>query len=278
MNPVYEKIQSCFQSLSRQADFHPRAAIVLGSGLGDFAKQIRIEHIVDYQKIEGFPISTVAGHEGKFIFGKLENVPVVCMQGRIHYYEGYEISDVVLPIRLMHLMGARILFLTNAAGGMGSGFEPGDLMLIEDQIACFVPSPLRGENIGQLGGRFPDMSEIYDLKLRKMIADTAKELQIPLRQGIYVQMPGPQYETPAEVRMCRMLGAGAVGMSTAVEAIAAVHAGMKVAGISCITNLAAGMSEQKLSHEEVRERALEAEPKFRHLLSEAVRRAGGMDL
>ena len=196
------------------------------------------------------------------------------MQGRVHYYEGYSMEDVVLTVRLMKMMGAEILFLTNAAGGVNFDFRAGDFMMITDQISNFVPSPLIGSNIDRLGLRFPDMSEIYNRRLCSIIRDTAKDLQIPLKEGTYVQLTGPNFETPAEVRMCRLLGGDAVGMSTACEAIAANHMGMKICGISCITNLGCGMMDQPLSHEEVKETADRVAPLFKKLITEAVTRLG----
>ena len=215
-------------------------------------------------------MSTVPGHKGRFLFGYVENVPVVIMQGRVHYYEGYSMTDVVLPVRLMKLMGAEVLFLTNASGGVNYEFSAGDFMLIKDQIADFVPSPLIGENIEELGPRFCDMSEVYDKDLRKIIKDTAKKLDIPLKEGIYIQLTGPNFETPAEVRMCRILGADAVGMSTACEGIAANHMGMKICGISCISNLACGMTEEPLSHEEVQATADRVAPLFKKLITASI--------
>ena len=250
MNPAEEKLKQCEKSLRQRIDFVPQAALVLGSGLGGYAEKLRVVQTLDYSQIEGFPVSTVSGHKGRFLFGYAGEVPVVCMQGRVHYYEGYPMSDVVLPIRLMGKMGAKVLLLTNAAGGIKEGMHAGDLMMITGQIASFVPSPLIGANIGELGERFPDMSQIYDKKLQEIIRQAAQNRQLPLWEGTYLQMSGPQYETPQEVQMCRLLGADAVGMSTACEAVAAHHMGMRVAGISCISNLAAGISSQPLSHVE----------------------------
>ena len=270
MSDLYQKLETCLASVRKKTDFKPEVALILGSGLGDYADEIQIETTIDYTEIEGFPTSTVAGHKGRFVFGYVKNVPVVIMQGRVHYYEGYSMTDVVLPVRLMKLMGAEVLFLTNASGGVNHEFSAGDFMLIQDQIADFVPSPLIGANIEELGPRFCDMSEVYDKKLREIIKDTAKELGIPLKEGVYIQLTGPNFETPAEVRMCRILGADAVGMSTACEGIAANHMGMKICGISCISNLACGMTEEPLSHEEVQATADRVAPLFKKLITASI--------
>jgi purine-nucleoside phosphorylase len=272
MNPIYEKLQKCLESVRAKTDFVPKVAIVLGSGLGDYANDIKVECEIDYHDIEGFPVSTVPGHAGKFIFGYVGEVPVVCMKGRVHYYEGYPISDVVLPTRLMKLMGAQILFLTNASGGLNTTFCAGDFMMLTDHIACFAPNPLIGANIDELGTRFPDMSHVYDKDLRDIIESTAKENNIKLQKGVYAQLTGPSFESPAEIRMLRTLGVDAVGMSTVVEAIAANHMGMKICCISCVCNLAAGMTDNPLTHEEVQAAANEAAPKFKKLLTESVKK------
>ena len=272
MDKVYEKLLGCYECVRQKTDFIPKVAIVLGSGLGDYAKQIKVVTEIEYSDIQGFPVSTVPGHAGKFIFGYVGNVPVVCMKGRVHYYEGYEISDVVLPARLMKLMGAEILFLTNAAGGVNTSFHAGDLMLIRDHISIFAPNPLIGKNISELGTRFPDMSEVYHKELQQIIRETAKECGIFLQEGVYTQLTGPSFETPAEIRMLRALGSDAVGMSTVVEAIAANHMGMKICGISCISNLAAGMTANPLTHAEVQEAADMAAPCFQKLVTESVKR------
>lgn len=268
---VYDKLQHCYDCVRKKTDFVPKAAIVLGSGLGDYAETIRVEGELSYSEIEGFPVSTVPGHAGKFIFGYVDKVPVVCMKGRVHFYEGYPISDVVLPTRLMRLMGADILFLTNAAGGVNTSFHAGDLMMIKDHISVFAPNPLIGPNIDELGTRFPDMSEVYDIRLQKAIVSAAEKNNIFLQEGVYAQLTGPSFESPAEIRMLRTLGCDAVGMSTVVEAIAANHMGMKVCGISCICNLAAGMTATPLSHKEVQEAADRAAPNFKKLVTEAVK-------
>ena len=270
MNPVYEKLLKCYEGVQARINFKPEIALVLGSGLGDYGDSIQVVETLDYHDIEGFPVSTVPGHKGRFIFGYVNDVPVVCMQGRVHYYEGYPMSDVVLPIRLMKMMGAKVLFLTNAAGGLNYDFAAGDFMMITDHIMNFVPSPLIGPNIDELGVRFPDMSEVYKKDLQEIIRSTAKELGIKLQEGVYIQLTGPNFETPQEVRMCRILGADAAGMSTAAEAVAANHMGMKVCGISCISNLGCGMSEQPLSHEEVQETADKVAGHFKELITAAI--------
>lgn len=271
---AYEKLMRCYQTVKEKVDFQPKVALVLGSGLGDYADRIEIKAELDYHEIDGFPVSTIPGHKGRFVFGYVGDVPVVIMQGRVHFYEGYPIQDVVLPIRLMRLMGAEVLFLTNAAGGVNYDFHAGELMMITDQISSFVPSPLVGPNAEELGVRFPDMSDVYDRELQDVIRRTAKELDIPLREGVYLQLTGPAYESPAEVRMCRILGADAVGMSTACEAVAANHMKMKICGISCISNLACGMTDQPLDHKEVQEAADRVAPLFRKLVTESIREIG----
>ncbi len=270
MNEIYEKLEGCLKSVRKKTDFVPKVAIVLGSGLGDFANDIKVECEIDYHDIDGFPVSTVPGHAGKFIFGYVEGVPVVCMKGRVHFYEGYPISDVVMPTRLMKMLGAEILFLTNASGGLNSDFSAGDFMLLTDHISCFAPNPLIGANIDELGTRFPDMTHVYDEDLRNIIIDTAKENNIKLQQGVYAQLTGPSFESPAEIRMLRTLGVDAVGMSTVVEAIAANHMGMKICCISCVCNLAAGMTANPLTHDEVQAAANEAAPKFKMLVAKSV--------
>lgn len=270
MNKVYEKLQTCLKSLKEKTDFQAQVGLILGSGLGDFAESIKIEATVPYQEIEGFPRSTVKGHKGRFVFGYAGDVPIVIMQGRVHFYEGYAMTDVVLPTRLMGLLGVKKLILTNAAGGVNTSFAAGDFMMLTDHIATGIPSPLLGENIEELGCRFPDMSEVYSSRMHRIIKAAAKELEIPLKEGVYMQLTGPAYETPAEVRMCRILGADAVGMSTACEAIAASHMGMEVCGISCITNMAAGIVKAKLSHAEVQETADRVSGQFKALIAKVI--------
>lgn len=270
-NEVYEKLLKCFDAVTKKITFKPRLALILGSGLGGFCDTMDVRETLDYGEIPGFPVSTVAGHKGRFVFGYSGGVPVVAMQGRVHYYEGYSVQDAVLPTRLMKLMGAEILFLTNAAGGINPSFKAGDFMMITDHISSFVPSPLIGRNIDELGVRFPDMSEIYSKRLRGVIENAAAAENVPLKSGIYLQTTGPNYETPAEIRAFGRLGADAVGMSTAIEAMAARHAGLEICGISCISNLAAGISANPLTHKEVQETADKAAPLFRKLVARVIK-------
>lgn len=272
MNKIYEKLEKCYKCIREKTDFVPEIALVLGSGLGDYADSanVNVELIVPYSEIRDFPTSTVLGHKGQFVFGTVNGVKTAIMQGRVHFYEGYDISDVVLPVRLMGMMGAEVLFLTNASGGINENFQCGDFMLITDHISSLVKSPLVGENIDELGVRFPDMSEVYDRDLRDIIRKSADELGIKLKEGVYIQTTGPQYESPAEIRAFKAIGADAVGMSTACEAIAANHMGLKICGISCISNLAAGISKTPLTHKEVQETADRVAPDFKRLLTESI--------
>lgn len=274
MDQVYDKLVSCYNSIRSRIDFVPDIAVVLGSGLGDYGKEIRVEAELSYTEIEGFPVSTVPGHAGKFIFGFVGEAKVVCMQGRVHYYEGYPISDVVLPTRLMKMLGAKILVLTNASGGINPSFTAGDFMMLTDHISLFAPNPLIGPNLEQLGTRFPDMTFVYDCELQDILLETAEENGIALKKGIYAQLTGPSFESPAEIQLLHKLGVDAVGMSTVVEAIAANHMGMKICGISCVCNLAAGMSPNPLTHDEVQEAARIAAPKFKQLLTQSVKKFG----
>ena len=269
-----EKLTSCFKNLKDHIPYTPKVALVLGSGLGTLADELSVDATIPYASIKNFPLSTAPGHRGAFVFAKIEGVPTVIMQGRIHYYEGYPMSDVVLPIRIMKLMGAEILFLTNAAGGVNKKFAAGDFMMLTDHITSFVASPLIGKNLEMLGVRFPDMTEVYDSGLRMHIKTAASELHIPLKEGIYCQFTGPAYETPQEVRLAGILGADAVGMSTAVEAVAARHAGMRVCGISFISNLAAGISTTLLNEQEVLVAGKKAAPLFKQLVLSSIVRMG----
>lgn len=271
MSKIYEELQGMLSAVYERIPFTPELALILGSGLGEFAKRLEISAEIPYEDIPGFPVSTVPGHAGKFVFGTLHGKRIVCMQGRVHFYEGYSMRQVVMPVRLMQMMGAKILLLTNAAGGINHAFAPGDLMCITDHISDFVPSPLIGENVEELGTRFPDMSRVYDRELCEKLHKAAREQEILLREGVYIQLSGPNYETPAEIRMCSLLGADAVGMSTVVEAMAARHAGMRVIGVSLITNMASGISKTALSHQEVQETAAAAARRFETLIEGFIR-------
>ena len=264
-----EKLYSCYNSVKdKVGEFTPKIALVLGSGLGALADEIDVVTTLDYSDIDGFPQSTVQGHKGRFVLGHIGEVHVIIMQGRVHFYEGYSMSDTVLPIRLMKLLGAEILFLTNAAGGISYG--AGEFMLITDHISTFVESPLIGANFDEFGVRFPDMSAVYDKELNSRVCKAAESVDVSLREGVYIQTTGPNFETPAEVRMLRTLGGDAVGMSTACEAIVANHAGMRVCGISCIANLACGLSDNPLTHDEVMEAADKSAPMFKKLIKRAI--------
>ncbi len=270
MSAIMERVEACVKAVREKTDFIPRTAVVLGSGLGAFADRIERAVSIEYRDLPGFPISTVQGHLGRFVFGTVGKEPVAVMQGRVHFYEGYSMEEVVLPLRVLHALGAERLVLTNAAGGIRSDLNPGSLMLLSDHISCFVPSPLIGPNEDALGARFPDMSNVYSPRLAEKARAAAAELNIPLKEGVYLQTTGPNYETPAEIRLYRALGADAVGMSTACEAMAARHMGMEVCGISCITNSAAGLGDKPLSHAEVQETAGRAGIQFQSLLQRLI--------
>lgn len=267
---IVDRLNECVYSVREKINFIPRIALVLGSGLGDYADGIRDEHFLSYDEIKGFPRSTVLGHKGRFVFGYIKDTPVVIMQGRVHYYEGYDMKDVVLPIRLMVMLGAKAILLTNASGSINISYKPGDLMLITDHIASLVPSPLIGPNIDELGLRFPDMSEVYSKRCNMAIRAAAQKLSIPLKDGVYIQTSGPNFETPHEIRAYRNIGADAVGMSTACEAIAARHMGVEVCGISLITNNGSGVTDQPLTDQEVYDVAAHSAPAMKQLLTAAV--------
>ncbi|SEF46202.1 purine-nucleoside phosphorylase [Eubacterium ruminantium] len=264
----YEKLirSSCDTIKNIIHDDIPEIGIVLGSGLGELAEEIEDSISIPYSELEGFPVSTVEGHNGRFVIGRLKGKKVIVMQGRVHYYEGYDTKIAVLPVRVMCFLGIKRLLLTNAAGGINEALSPGGFMVISDHISLFVTSPLIGKNLDMFGVRFPDMSEVYDKRIADIIYEYGKAEGINIEKGVYLQTTGPQYETPAEIKMIKSLGADAVGMSTVIEAIAARHAGVKVSGISCITNMAAGISAKKLSHEEVKEVADISSKNFKKLV------------
>jgi purine-nucleoside phosphorylase len=250
----------------------PEIAIILGTGLGELVKEIDIQSEISYEEIPNFPVSTVEGHSGKLIFGTLGGKPIIAMQGRFHYYEGYDMHQVTFPIRVFQALGIKYLFVSNAAGGMNSSFEIGDIMLIEDHINLFPEHPLRGKNFNELGVRFPDMSEAYDKKLRQMVSEIAKENNIKLQYGVYVGTSGPTFETPAEYNYFRIIGGDAVGMSTVPEVIVANHAKMKVLAFSIITDLGVIGKIVEVSHEEVQEAAKIAQPKMAYLMQEVLKK------
>ena len=255
--------------LSSRITGNPETAIILGSGLGSLADQIEEAVVIPYSEIPHFMHSTAAGHKGNFICGRLGGKQVLAMQGRFHYYEGYTMQQVTFPVRVMKLLGIKNLLVSNAAGGINTSFKVGDLMIIRDHINM-MPNPLIGPNDEQFGTRFPDMSHVYAPELCEVIRKAAAKLNIPLREGIYIQCSGPNYETPAEIRAFRGMGVDAVGMSTVCEAMAANHMGMKVCGISCITNMAAGILDQPLDHKEVQEVADRVKTTFERLVTEIV--------
>ena len=251
--------------------YEPEVGLVLGSGLGDLADEIQNPIIIDYKDIPNFPVSTAPGHKGRLVIGELEGKKVLCMQGRFHYYEGYKMYQVVFPVQVMKLLGIEKMIITNAAGCVNRDWEPGTLMLITDHIKLVDESPLRGANLEELGSRFFDMSYVYDRDLQKLALNAAKTVNVDLKQGVYMYFSGPNYETPAEIRVADRLGADAVGMSTVPEVIAASHCGIKVLGISCMTNMAAGILDQPITHEEVLETGARVKHEFQMLVKAIVK-------
>ncbi|RXT13831.1 purine-nucleoside phosphorylase [Ammoniphilus sp. CFH 90114] len=266
-----EQIQETKEYILAQLHEAPEIGLILGSGLGVLADEIENPIAIPYHEIPHFPTSTVEGHKGQLVIGQLNGKLVVAMQGRFHYYEGYSLDTVTFPVRVMAAIGVQKILVTNAAGGINTSFEPGELMLIEDHINMTGRNPLIGPHDSRLGVRFPDMSEAYSKELVQLAEQVAKEQGIEVKKGIYAGLTGPSYETPAEIRMLRMLGADAVGMSTVPEVIVARHSGMKVLGISCISNMAAGILPQPLTHEEVMETAEKAKEKFLGLVKGIVK-------
>ncbi len=256
---------------SRSAE-ESRVALILGSGLGAFADEFQDAVTIQYCDIPGFAVSTAQGHAGQLVIGKVDNIPVTAMQGRVHSYEGYSFEEVTFPIRVLQILGIKTLILTNASGGIDAGLSQGALMLISDHINLMGVNPLRGPNEDRFGPRFPDMSEVYSRDLQEMAAEEAKALGIDLRRGVYAGLPGPSYETPAEIHMLRGFGADAVGMSTVPEAIVARHMGMQILGISCITNMAAGISDEPINHEEVMATGIQSREMFSNLLRRVIAR------
>ena len=260
------RIDNAIAHIRTRTDAVPEIGMILGSGLGDFADTLENRQVIPFSDIPDFPMATVPGHTGAFVFGTRHGKSVVCLQGRLHYYEGHSMSLLTLPVRIMAKLGVKLLVLTNAAGGVNTAYRPGDLMLITDHINFSGSNPLIGIHEEDFGPRFPDVTDLYSANLRLKVKLAAVEAGIGLRQGVYMMFSGPSYETPAEIRMARILGADAVGMSTVPEAIVAAQCGIKCLGISCITNLAAGVSPNKLSHQEVMETAAQAHDRFHSLL------------
>ncbi|MEK5097426.1 MULTISPECIES: purine-nucleoside phosphorylase [Bacillus] len=267
-------ISNAAQYIKSKAKHEPAVGLILGSGLGVLADEIEDAVRIKYEDIPDFPVSTVEGHAGQLVIGALKGVPVVAMQGRFHFYEGYQLDKVTFPVRVMKELGIGTLIVTNAAGGVNESFRPGDLMIISDHINYMGTNPLIGPNDSALGVRFPDMSQAYDKELRRMAKQTAEELNIPVQEGVYTAVSGPSYETPAEVRFLRTIGSDAVGMSTVPEVIVARHSGLRVLGISCISNAAAGILDQPLSHDEVMEVTEKVKSDFLRLIKAAVAKIG----
>jgi purine-nucleoside phosphorylase len=271
---VYSKILEAADFIRARSRKQPVLGLILGSGLGAFADSFENAAVIPFSELPHFPSSKVAGHSGNLVIGNSEGVTVAALQGRVHLYEGYSAKEAAFPVRVLGSLGIRLLIVSNAAAGIHPDFHPGELMLITDHINLTGHNPLTGPNIDELGPRFPDMSEAYDASMREVAVEAARQKRIPLCQGVYIGLAGPSYETPAEIRMCRTLGADAAGMSTIAEVIAANHMGMRVLGISCITNAAAGILPGKLSHNGVLKTAELAEEKFQALLRGIISRAG----
>jgi len=269
-----ERVRAAAAHVAQRAAMRPRVGMILGSGLGILADQMEGAVSLAYSEIPHFPSSTVPGHRGRLVAGRLTGTPVWAMQGRVHFYEGYSMADVVRPVRVMRELGVTTLIVTNAAGGLNPAFSAGDLMLIADHINLLGTNPLIGPNEDAFGPRFPDMTSAYDPELRRLARGVAEQEGLRLQEGIYACVSGPSYETPAEIRALRILGADAVGMSTVPEVIAARHMGMRVLGISCITNLAAGISPHPLSHDEVVETGARVARDFARLMTGIVARLG----
>lgn len=266
MSKEYKILKQAYDSIKKKIPYVPEIAVTLGSGLGDFVNDLKIDAVIDYASIKNSPKATNQNHKGKFVFTTIGGKKVLVMQGRIHFYEGYSAVEAVRPVRLIAMMGVKKLILSNAAGTPNKKYRPGDIMIIKDHISLFAPNPLIGENVEELGTRFPDMTDIYEPDIIKVIKKVASKNKIKLQEGIYCQLKGPSYETAEEVKLIGKLGVDAVGMSTVIEAIAARHAGLKVAGLSVITNMGTGLSKVKLSDDDVRETAAKIAVRFEKLI------------
>lgn len=264
-------VRDCLNYIRKITDFVPEVALILGSGLGGYTREMdEVICSIPYSRIPGFPVSTVSGHAGKFVMGNIKGVPVICMDGRVHYYEGYTPEEVVLPVRVMKALGAKVLFLTNAAGGINEDLAPGSLVVLRDHVSLFVPNPLKGKNDPEEGVRFPDMTDVYDRVLRRIIENCAAKRNIDLSEGVYCQLSGPSYETPYEIKILGQLGVDLVGMSTVMEAITGRHMGMKLCGISLVTNMAAGINTEPLSHEDVKKTGKDSAQNFSMLVTDSL--------
>lgn len=270
MDNIIEKIKESAQYIRERAGENINAGLVLGSGLGELAEEIEDAVVIKYEDIPNFPVSTAPGHAGRLVIGKIKGIKVMAMQGRFHFYEGYEMDQVTFPIRVMSVLGVDTLVLTNAAGGVNTSFVPGDLMVIKDHINFTMKNPLIGKNLDEFGPRFPDMSETYSKRLIEKLKTIYAKNNIRFVSGVYMQFTGPSFETPAEIRMARALGADAAGMSTVPEAIVAKHCGMEVCGISCITNMAAGILDKPLTQEEVIETSNMVKDKFKAVIKDLI--------
>lgn len=268
---LLNNIETASNYILNKSKYKPEIGLILGSGLGSLADLIEEPEFYPYEELPNFPTSTVEGHAGRLVIGKLEGKTVVAMQGRFHYYEGYSMQEVTFPVRVMKLLGVETLIVTNAAGAVNTSYKPGDLMIISDHINLSGGNPLIGRNLDTFGARFPDMSTAYNRELREKVKSVASSLSLDIKEGVYVMMSGPTYETPAEIKMVRTLGGDAVGMSTAPEVIVANHSGIKVVGISCLTNMAAGILEQPLNHEEVIETSNMVKHNFINLMKSLIK-------
>jgi len=274
ISTLYARAEQAARTIRSRTELKPQLALILGSGLGGFADEFVEAVAIPYGEIPGFATSTAEGHAGRLVIGKVGTVPVVAMQGRVHFYEGYSLEEVTFPIRVFKLLGVKRLVLTNAAGGIDIELNQGALMVISDHLNLMGVNPLRGPNDERFGPRFPDLSEAYSRKLQEQAVDEAHKLGVDLRRGIYAALAGPSYETPAEIHMLRGLGADAVGMSTVPETIVARHMGIDVLGISCITNMAAGISDEPINHAEVMETGRRVRETFTKLLRGIISRLG----
>lgn len=268
---TYDYFKKSADYIKSKIDCDLDIALVLGSALGSLSSEIEDPIVIDYKDIPNFLVSTVKSHAGKLIIGKLNGKNVICMSGRFHYYEGYDFEELVIPIRVFHLLGVETVILTNAAGGINKSFKPGDIMIIEDQLKLTGASPLRGENIEEFGDRFYDVSDMYTRELRDIAKGVAKKIDLDIKEGVYIFTTGPQFETPAEIRVYRGFGADAVGMSTVTEALTAAHCGMKVLGLSLISNMAAGVLNQPVTGEEVDIVGAKTADKFKKLIREIIK-------